>query len=167
MSNTQVNYWWGIKQQNNPCYNIPPLFQGRCPKGGGVNAPLPQADARASRWHLPLSPLRGLGAYELCEQAGFYKQDEEENKPITITEKASLWYDAKGNTAFINYTFAKDETGVIQIYDLLGQPIAKQDLPANNQLSLVALPYISSGGYFYQIKAAQGYSHIGKFVVTH
>ena len=37
MSNTQANYWWGIKQQNKLCYNVPPLFQGRCPKGGGIN----------------------------------------------------------------------------------------------------------------------------------
>ncbi len=104
----------------------------------------------------------------LCEQVGFYKTDEEESDLHKITsETATLWYDTKGNTAFVNYEFIPDAGGWVSIYNILGQPMASAILEPNNKLALVGLPDIASGEYYYQVKSDKGYTATGKFIVIH
>ncbi len=104
---------------------------------------------------------------ELCQQVGFFKTDEEEPLKTQRKEEASLWYDTRGNTALVKYDFLPDVAGEVQIYDVLGQPMATGQLQSNAKLGLLRLPEIASGEYIYKIKARDGYTNTGRFIITH
>lgn len=103
----------------------------------------------------------------LCEQVGFYKTDEtEQDKGAALgAEKANLWYDTKAEVAFIKYEFLPDVSGSVNIYNVMGQPVANRNLEPNSRLAMLHLSNTVSGDYFYVIRSAYGLSVSGKFIV--
>lgn len=119
-----------------------------------------QARALWSIWH----PEHHFDDVEICESAGYYKSEGEIEKAES-KEKARLWYDKKIEKGIVFYHFENEGRGSIEVYSLVGTVVAKQNLEAGVNISLVDLSKLSAGEYIYRIKSESGLVVTNKFII--
>jgi hypothetical protein len=82
--------------------------------------------------------------------------------PLTI----AIYPNPNNGEFIIEYGFNKEDTGELQIHNMLGQLVYKEVLPPYAYSKKIILPNIASGAYYVSVQLSSGYSQKQKIVLN-